>query len=118
MSASRFTIFMLLEALPAWLKLDRAERAGLASKALETSLTGLAVSHRHYDAEAFSGRCSDLAVFETSDMTAYYYAVERLRDSPLFAEPYFRVVDIIPAMAEGYRDFEDHETVRETAHAA
>lgn len=109
MPASRFTIFMLLEALPAWLKLGRNERNRIAGDALALSLAGLDVNHRHYDAEAFSGRCSDVAVFETNDLAAYYDAVERLRDSALFAEPYFRVVDIIPSLADGYRGFEARE---------
>jgi hypothetical protein len=109
MSASRFTIFMLLEALPAWLSLERSARGRIAEEALGSSLAGSNVTHRHYDAEAFSGRCSDISLFETDDMTAYYYVVERLRDSAFFAAPYFRVVDIIPTIPEGYRDFETHE---------
>ncbi|HZG28574.1 Darcynin, protein of unknown function [Ensifer adhaerens] len=109
MSASRFTIFMLLEALPSWLSLDRTARGKIAEEALGSSLSGFNVTHRHYDAEAFSGRCSDISVFETDDLPAYYYVIERLRDSAFFAVPYFRVIDIIPTIAEGYRDFEDHE---------
>ena len=109
MPASRFHIFMLLEALPAWLSLDRTVRGKIAEEALGASLSGFNVTHRHYDAEAFSGSCSDISVFETDDLTAYYYVIERLRDSAFFAVPYFRVIDIIPTIAEGYRDFETHE---------
>ncbi len=114
MTASRFTIFMLLEALPSWLSLDRTARGKIAEEALGSGLSGFKVTHRHYDAEAFSGRCSDISVFETDDLTAYYYVIERLRDSAFFAVPYFRVIDIIPTIAEGYRDFESHEA----SHAA
>lgn len=109
MSPSRFTIFMLLEALPSWLSLDRTARGKIAEEALGASLSGFSVTHRHYDAEAFSGRCSDISIFETDDLTAYYYVIERLRDSAFFAVPYFRVIDIIPTIADGYRNFETHE---------
>ena len=52
MSASRFTIFMLLEALPSWLSLDRTARGKIAEEALGSGISGFNVTHRHFDAEA------------------------------------------------------------------
>lgn len=48
-------------------------------------------------------------MFETDDLRDYYFAVERLRDSPIFAHPYFEIVDIIPAIEDGFRAFEAAE---------
>ncbi len=104
--ASKFAVFMLIKALPSWLSLQRDERARIAEAAFADALSGGCVKFRHFDAEAFSGRASDVALFETEDLNAYYFAVERLRDSPIFAHPYFEVVDIIPSIEDGYRAFE------------
>ena len=102
----KFTIFVLLRALPAWLKLPREERARIADRAFSSALAENAMAFRYFDAEAFSARASDVALFETTDLRAYYFAMERLRDSPVFAEPYFDVVDIIPTIEDGYQAFE------------
>ncbi len=114
----RWTFLVLLRALPAWLALDRAERDDMANRALSEALSGgagaPAVTMRFFDAEAFSARCSDFALFETADARAWYDVIERLRSSPLLAMPYFEIVEIIPAFEDGFRDF----ARREDAHAA
>jgi hypothetical protein len=106
MAKSAYTIFMALRARPEWLRLSREERSDIAEKAMATALDGLPVRIRHFDAEAFSAVCSDVSLFETDDLEAYYFAIERLRDSAIFSKPYFEVVAIIPAMENGYRNFE------------
>ncbi|MBI1262725.1 MAG: hypothetical protein GC184_13485 [Rhizobiales bacterium] len=104
-----YTVFMLLRTTPAWLRLTRERRNAIAGHAFETAMKGDAVTMSYHDAEAFSGRATDVAVFRTIDLYAYYAVVERLRDSALFTEPYFEVVDIIPTIEEGYRRFEADE---------
>lgn len=104
---SRWAIFMLLRTTPAWLALPRTERGRIAEAAFAHAFRNESVSLRHFDAEAFSGRCTDVAMLETDDLKAYYFAIERLRDTPLFTTPYFEVVDIIPAMEDGFRAFEE-----------
>jgi Darcynin, domain of unknown function len=64
---------------------------------------------RYFDAEAFSASCSDVMMITTSDLQQYYDFIETLRDSPMFALPYFRVVQIVPAIEDGYRDFETRQ---------
>jgi hypothetical protein len=106
MSSSRFTLFVLLRALPAWLALPRARRDAIGSTAVAQALAGQPVTLRHFDAEAFTAQCSDVSLFETDDLRAFYAVMERLRDSPLFAHPYFELVQIIPAIEDGFRQFE------------
>tara|TARA_R110000851_G_scaffold326685_1_gene495598 strand:+ start:366 stop:695 length:330 start_codon:yes stop_codon:yes gene_type:complete len=101
-----YTIFILLKALPAWLRLPRDERSRIADQAFSKALAEHAMAFRYFDAEAFSARASDVALFETTDLRAYYFAMEHLRDSPIFAEPYFEIVDIIPTIEDGYQTFE------------
>jgi hypothetical protein len=47
-----------------------------------------------------------MAVFETSDLRAYAFLIDALRDTPFFGLPHFEVLDIIPAMENGYRDYD------------
>ena len=64
------------------------------------------LSLRHFDAEAFSSFCSDVMMIETIDVVAYYDFMEMLRDSPIITTPYFRIVQIVPAIEEGFQAFE------------
>jgi hypothetical protein len=103
----RTTYFMLLNALPAWLSLDRAARRDFHARVLAPILAAHpATTLRYYDAEAFSGRCSDIAAFETEDPQDYSDLVEDLRDTAFFSAPYYQVVDIIPAIENGYLDYD------------
>lgn len=102
----RLSVFVCLRALPSWLRLPRPERDRIASAALGAALGGRDVTLRHFDAEAFSADCSDIALFEAGDALAFNGVMEALRDSPLFAEPYFELVRIIPAIEDGFRHYE------------
>ena len=106
---TRWAIFVHLRTTPAWLTLTRPERSRIAGEAFARALPDDRVTLRYFDAEAFSGRCTDVAMFETQDLAAYYFAIERLRDSPLFATPYFEIVDIIPTLEDGFQAFEAAE---------
>ncbi|WP_339614562.1 darcynin family protein [uncultured Parvibaculum sp.] len=110
---TRYAIFVHLRTTPSWLALPRAQRSAIAAEAFAQALPSDEVRMRYFDAEAFTGRCTDLALFETTDLKAYYFAIERLRDTPLFTVPYFEVTDIIATVEDGYIAFEKSE---ETAH--
>lgn len=103
----KLTVFLLLMASPEWLALDRGERAGLSEAALGSAFPNEAVSFRFYDAEAFSARVSDIMVITADTPHDYYFAIERLRDTPLVADRYFQIVEIIPAYEDGFREFEN-----------
>lgn len=105
-----YAVFMHLRTTPAWLALSRQARRDIATPAFAGALAESGVSFRYFDAEAFHGRCTDIAFFETDDLWAYYFVVERLRDSQLFSTPYFEVVDIVMSVEEGFRAFEAQET--------
>jgi hypothetical protein len=97
--------------LPSWLRLSRADRNAIGSTALadalkDNALKDDALTIRNFDAEAFTGFCSDVAVFEADDLIDFYFVMERLRDSALFAKPYFELVQIVPAIEDGFRHFE------------
>lgn len=105
--ARRYTFFMLLRSTPDWLRLGRDQRQRfLADHVRPVFARYPAVSLRFYDAEAFSGRCTDVAVFESDDLQAYTFLIDGLRDTAFFAQPYFEVLDIVPAVEDGYVEYD------------
>lgn len=105
----KWTIFVIMTATPQWLALSMEDRDTIANDCLKQALVDDRVTMRFYDAEAFSGTCSDIAVFETTDMQAYYFVMERLRNTALMSKPYFEVVNIIPAIEDGFQIFQQAE---------
>lgn len=102
----KLTIFLLLRADVSWLKLSREQRAQFAEASLGTSFTGSGMRLRHFDAEAFHARISDVAIVETEDPRDYYFAIESLCDSALITEGYFELIEIIPSYEDGFRAYE------------
>lgn len=102
-----FTLFMLLRSQPAWLALTRPERAAyVAAEVAPVLARWPQVAMRFYDAEAFTGRCTDLMVFETADLAAYSHLIDGLRDTAFLGRPYFEVLEIIPALEDGYKAYD------------
>lgn len=107
MSAPVLTFFMSLRSRPSWLAFTRQQRADFITEVVQPIFARYPeVKLRFYDAEAFSGRCTDMAVFETADVRAYAFLIDALRDTPFFGLPHFEVLDVIPAMENGYRDYD------------
>lgn len=105
--STKYSVFILLRATAEWLSLPRDERRAF----FEGDFKGALAKHpgvtlRYYDAEAFTTRCSDIAVFEADDLNDYYFLMERLRDSKMCTVPYFDFVDIVPSIEEGFVQFE------------
>lgn len=102
-----YTYFVFLRATPAWLRLSRSERDRLAQQHL-TPLLGEPehLRMRFFDAEAFSAFCSDVMMIETDDPMRHYFFMEGLRDTPLIHTPYFEVLQIVPALEDGFRAYE------------
>ncbi len=100
-----FTFFMLLKALPAWRALSRGAREALQDDTLTAVYERFPSTRlRYYDAAAFHGRCTDLVVWETTDLPEYYLAVESVRDSAFFRDLYFETLDIIPSVPDAWRE--------------
>ena len=98
-----YSIFMHMNATKAWLKLSAQERrnyiiqelAPIAQKYPTVSIT-------FFDAEAYTARCSDIAILKTQALEDYAHLMDALRKSVLFTEPYFELVDIIPTVEADY----------------
>ena len=98
------TVFLLVRARPDWLSLSRAERRTLGATAIPVE-PGVHV--RQFDCEAFSAVCSDIWMLAVPSPRSLNAVVERLRDTPLFAKPYFDLVAILPAIEDGWKTYEE-----------
>jgi hypothetical protein len=99
-----FTIFMLVKTTNTWLKLTPKERFAFLDQTIQPILKAHPmVKMRFYDSEAFSGKASDIIVWETADLRAYQHLVEELRES-VFWGTYFDILDIIPSIENAYAE--------------
>lgn len=105
----KYGIFIGYTFTPAWLRKSGKEREQFQQEHIAPLIAKYAdrVTVQHYDAEAFSAQPTDFAFVTTEDLRAYYFFVEELRDSPLFADGYAQINVIHVGMADGYRQFEE-----------
>ena len=97
------TFFIQLNATKEWLSLNHAEREAFVETVLHPIFTKYKeVEIKFYDAEAFTSRCSDIAVMQTENVVAYSKLMDELRDSPFYTKPYFELVELIPAVLTNY----------------
>lgn len=105
----QYTFFVHMNATKEWLSLSREARQEYFSNSQQEVFAQYpGVNLRLYDVEAFSARCSDIAVYETDDIREYYFLIDALRDTKIYTVPYFDIVDIFPAIEEGFMEYEKH----------
>jgi len=103
-----YTFFVHLNARKEWLRLDRNDRNSyFAQLKHEVFAKYPDVLIRLFDAEAFTTFCSDIVMFETANIQNYYFLIEELRDSKIYTEPFFDVISILPAIEDGFLEFEE-----------
>lgn len=107
-SAAPYVIVVQLRALPAWLALDRPARQRVIAEHVEPILAAHADTcrTRWVDVESFTATCSDLLIADVGDPLAWNRLWEAVRDTPLFAVPYFAAESILMGVEDGYRDYE------------
>ncbi|MVF14946.1 Darcynin 1 [Ketobacter sp. MCCC 1A13808] len=103
----KYTFFIHMNATKEWLSLSRDDRENYFSH-IKTEIFAKypSVSVRLYDVEAFSTKCSDIAVYETENIQDYYFMIDALRDSKIYTVPYFEIVDIFPTIEDGFVEYE------------
>jgi hypothetical protein len=101
----RYTFFMLLQSTPRWRALELDEQLARHDALLVQIFEAYPeLSLRRFDSTAFAGRCSDVFVWETSDVAQYHDAVTALRDAGPLAPAWFEIVDVIPAVEDAGRE--------------
>ncbi len=104
----KYTVFVLYQALPAWLALSRPQREAFFDRKATPIFAKYEkdVQVRLFDAEAFHAQVSDVMVISCNDLNAYYFFMEALRDTELFSKPYIELKDVIISRENGFRDYE------------
>ncbi len=101
------TFFMLMRTTNAWLSLSPEQRFQFLGEKIEPILKAHpAVKMRFFDSEAFSGRYSDVVMWETKEIGEYQSIVEGLRETAFWGT-YFDVLEIVPAIENAYADHYD-----------
>ncbi len=91
-----------------WLQLDRDER-NVQEEVFQQQIVGPFADRltvQHFDAEAFATGFSDFLFVTTEDLRAYYFFIEKLRDSDFIARGWVRIHDITIGLENGYREYE------------
>lgn len=102
MTTQTYTLFMLLKTTRRWLDLEPKVRFAFIKENVNPILEAHpTVSMRFFDTESYTARISDIVVWETSDLVAYQSVIKGLRDT-IFWDHYFEVLEIIPAVEDGY----------------
>lgn len=102
MAHAPLTIFMLLKTTPTWLALAPKARFAFLDSTIRPLLQAAeGIALRYYDAEAFTARVSDIAVWDVASLDAWQAFAEKLRETP-FWDTYFQVLDILPAIENAY----------------
>ncbi|MER5781508.1 darcynin family protein [Streptomyces mobaraensis] len=104
----KYGIVLTYTVTPRWLALSREQRNAMRATHLEPVFAAHAdrVRARFFDAEAFTGRCSDFTVLETDDLGAYYFLIEALRDTPVIAEGYLTFGEVFLGVEDGFQAYE------------
>ena len=101
----RYSFFMLLLGTPRWRALDADEQYAHHDAMLMRVFEGYPdLQLRRFDSTAFGARCSDVLLWETSEVAQYHEAIESLRECGLLDAGWFDVVDVIPAVEDGGRE--------------
>ncbi len=99
--------FWLVKTTPAWLALPPLGEGGrfdFVEKVLKPIMGQFRqIDLRFFDAEAHTAVCSDVMMWTVKDAGQYGAMVEKLRET-LFWDHYFQVLQIIPALEDGYAD--------------
>lgn len=107
-SGLRYVILVQLIALPSWLQLPRSQRQAVVAEHVRPAIDAYpAVAVRWIDTEGFSADCSDVLMAETGDLRAWNHLFERLRDTPIFAVPYFHLDRLVVGAEDAYIDYEN-----------
>jgi hypothetical protein len=108
-TAMPYTILLLLNATPNWLSLSRKARQQFFEMNVLPIFSRVAstVRTRFFDSEYFHARVSDFIIVETESLRDYKLFIEMLRDTKIYAEPYFEIKDIIVGQENAFQEFDE-----------
>ena len=91
---------------PTWLALPRAKRRDIAAVIDEICARHREVSLDWYDADALGNGFSDFVICRFTDIGAYHFLWEELKDTALCAAPFMRITGVDFGIERGYEAYE------------
>ena len=104
-----YTVLVLMNATQEWLSLTRDERSKFVEKELTPIFVRVSktVNVRMFDSEYFHSSVSDFMIVSTTNLDDYKLLIELLRDTKVYAVPYFEIKDIILGQENLFEDFNE-----------
>lgn len=104
-----YTILILMNATPKWLSHTRDERSAFFEKKVIPVFQKVSktVKVQLFDCEYFHANVSDFMIATASSLDDYKLLIELLRDTKIYAEPYFEIKDIIVGQENAFEDFNE-----------
>ncbi len=104
-----YTILILMNATPKWLSHTRDERSAFFEKKIIPVFQKVSktVKVQLFDSEYFHANVSDFMIATASSLDDYKLLIELLRDTKIYAEPYFEIKDIIVGQENAFKDFNE-----------
>jgi Darcynin, domain of unknown function len=104
--------FMLVKTTTNWLQIPTNQRFEFVTTIIAPIIAKYpTVKMRYFDSEAFSGRYTDVIMWETAHVRDYQSLVEQLRET-LFWGTYFEIVEIVPAIEDAYAIFNQVDSIK------
>ena len=102
-----YTVLVLLNATPQWLSLSRDERSAFFEKEVIPIFqkVGKTIKVSLFDSEYFHAQVSDFMVIDATNLNDYKLLIELLRDTKIYAVPYFEIKDIVMGQENLFEDF-------------
>ncbi|GAB2635753.1 hypothetical protein GCM10027035_31600 [Emticicia sediminis] len=104
-----YTILILMNATPKWLSHTREERITFFEKKVIPVFQKVSksVKVQLFDSEYFLAKVSDFMIVTATSLDDYKLLIELLRDTKIYAEPYFEIKDIIVGEENAFKDFNE-----------
>ena len=104
-----YTILILMNATPKWLSHTREERGNFFEKKVIPVFQKVSktVKVQLFDSEYFHAKVSDFMIVTAASLDDYKLLIELLRDTKIYAEPYFEIKDIIVGQENAFEDFNE-----------
>jgi hypothetical protein len=103
-SAKKFTIFCYFHVTPQWLELTKDQRTAVRDRAFVPIFMRYReqVSIRLFDTWAFTHTSTDVIMFETPNLLAYYALMDELKNTEIFSKDLLKRGETIVAVEDGF----------------
>jgi hypothetical protein len=103
-TSKKFTIFAYFHVTPEWLSLTKDERIATRDRAFIPIFSRYReqVSIRLFDTWAFTHTSTDMLMFETPNLMAYYALMDELKNTEIFSKNLLKRAETVVAVEDDF----------------